>query len=92
MTKTKPTFSIYLANGHKKPGLVKSFLDTYTIAHDDLELMVDDGSIFDLYIEPVTKDFLWRNGEQLCIISFQVYENGDAIAVARLYRKEKNHG
>lgn len=83
------TFGIYLANKQKKPGLVKSFLDTITIEADQPEIVIEDGSKWKLFLEPATKDYIYRNGYALCIISFQVFNDGEAIAVARIYQPTK---
>jgi len=82
----KPSFGIYQANGKRKEGLKKAFVEVMELNSNDDVAILKDFSIWPLFIE----DASCGNGITKFIVSFQVYENGDYFAVARLYKdKEK---
>lgn len=90
----QPSFGIYQANGKKKDGLKKAFVEVV-----EIEIPVDkaietvtlkDKSVWPLYFdEPgINSRSFHANSKVTFICSFQVYENGDYFAVARLYKEK----
>lgn len=97
-------FVTYLANGQLKTDLKRCFLDRLAVTDKIEYLRLVDGTMWELYLEPEVVDFL-RQHKGLpiavnCIVSFQVFRNGEQIAVARLLKpqvenrkqKEKSNG
>jgi hypothetical protein len=84
------TFSIYLANRKKKPGLVRSFLLEMEIIFGEKKILLNDGSEWPLYKEEELQQYLENNGKANALVSFQVFEDGEFFAIARLYREKKN--
>lgn len=87
-TADRHSFGIYLSNGQKKPGLKKSFIEVMEILvcfHKTVTLI--DGSEWQLYGEPEVLDKMHEKIDFVrCIVSFQVYDDGEAFAVARLFK------
>lgn len=79
------SFSIYQANNRKKPGLKKSFIVVRDLLPGDTQVTLEDGSIWPLYYEKNTQYNPQQNWPKKWIISFQVYEDGDYFAVARVH-------
>jgi len=79
-----PTFGIYQANGHRKIGLKKAFVEILMLTGALNEIRLEDGSLWPIYYEaPINmiQDMCVKH-----IVSFQVYEDGRFFAVARLYK------
>lgn len=95
----KPTFSIYQANGQRKPGLKKAFVDIVEIEPNKQDfsmpatIILKDGSSWPVvYEDGIVQSHSYHAGRPLkFIISFQVYTDSRYVAVARLY-KDKAHG
>lgn len=91
-TSNRVSFGIYKANGTKKDGLRKNFVivDSFVpvLSHYTLE---SDGSVWPLYYEDryVQAGSYHANVPIKFIISFQLYEDGEYFAVARIW-KERN--
>lgn len=78
------TFGIYLANGQRKPGLLKAFLEEHLIDWNQSEITLSDGSVWPIIREnEVSEEHISHNFPVTCICSFQVYETGEYFAVAR---------
>ncbi len=87
----KPTFGIYQANGQKKVGLKKAFIEVIDVVLPVDKLLdtitLKDGSVWPLFFdEPgINSRSFHANSKVTFIISFQVYDAGNYFAVARLY-------
>lgn len=78
------SFNIYQANGKRKEGLKKAFVEIKELFGSEDTVKLADNSVWPIYYEsPINMAF---NSMVKHIISFQVYENGDYFAVARLYK------
>lgn len=94
ITANRYAFSIYMNNGHTKTDLKCGFvrvMDNIKIAEDKVTL--EDGTAWELYCERSLIDFAKDNEQAAflgvkCIVSFQIFYNGEQIAVARLYREK----
>jgi len=78
------SFGIYQANGKRKDGLKKAFVEVMDICTEDTKVKLKDGSIWPLYFDSIQGS----PSIDKCIVSFQVYDDGDYYAVARLYQEK----
>lgn len=88
-TRPKPTFSIFLSNKRKKPGLCKSFLEEHSLSPTQTQIVLEDGSIWPLYHE---HKVVFDNGYYKAIVSFQCFEDGSYYAVARPLKERNTNG
>lgn len=84
-TNNKPTFTIYQANGKRKTGLKKAFVEVIRLAYNKPTIKLADGSVWPVYYESQAPIL----GAKY-IVSFQVYNDGSFFAVARLYKDKSN--
>jgi len=79
------SFGIYQANGKRKDGLKKAFVEVMDIADTDDYVKLKDGSIWPLHYDTDERPI-----HAVCkfIVSFQVYDNGEFYAVARHYKEK----
>lgn len=82
--KERHTFGIYQANGKKKEGLRKAFIEIMDLSYCQEEIKLTDNSIWPVYYEGIQPITVTRY-----IVSFQVYTDGTYFAVARLYKEKK---
>jgi len=83
------TFNIYMENGQRKKGLRKAFVLTQSVHRYMVNILSLDGSAFKLYLEDDVRAHFEYHLSQIeelrCIISYQVYDDGECFAVARKY-------
>lgn len=87
-TSNEVKFSIYRADGSKPPSLKRSFIVKQRISLSDVvegSLMLDDGTVWALIIEPEAFEVMLKDQSAFCIVSYQVHTHGN-YAVARLYK------
>lgn len=83
------TFNIFLQNGQKKPGLRRSFLRKVTIPFGVHDIVLEDGSNWLIYKEPEVREYQNTHGREAeCLLSFQIFQDGEAFAIARLFKEE----
>lgn len=87
------SFDVYLANGAKKPDLKRSFLRVVDFGFCiPITYRLEDGTIWDLFLESEVLDYIRAVDTGVkCIISFQVFWDGEQIAIARLYKEPKQN-
>jgi len=93
--KNRKTFSIMKETGHKKEGLIRSFLVVQIISRFDRTITSREGTAWPIYHEPELQDAFKKQEEIKCIISFQSFQDGEFFAIARLWKekeKEKQNG
>lgn len=89
------TFSIFLSNREKKKGLVKHWLEVKPLFLGRHNIVMPDGTRWPLYIEPATQaeinklSYEERITAKECLVSFQVFNDGEFFAVARLYKEKE---
>lgn len=85
------SFGIYQANGKRKDGLKKAFVFIDTIdLNINKYILASDGSVWPIYYDIEQLKARQASKQQFkCIISFQVYNDGDYYAIARLYKDKE---
>lgn len=84
-TQSRHTFHIYGEDSKIKQGLKRSFILVDIIDFAQTEYITENGNHFPLYLEFDVIDVLRTKADVKCIISFQVYEDGEAFGVVRLW-------
>lgn len=88
--KDRHTFSIYVAHGVKKSGLIRSWCHEIEIELNTLVVHDNAMHLYNLYQEQEVKDHMNKWIVKVkCIVSFQVYNDGEQFAVARLWKPRK---
>lgn len=90
-----PSFSIYLSNKQRKPGLIKAFIETHHVDVNARTIRLADDSLWPLYRDKQFVSYLLNTTESIgwlkCLVSFQCFNDGTYFAVARPYKeKEKD--
>lgn len=82
------TFTIYRDNGKLKDGLKRSFIVTEDLEYDQQTFVTLDGSRFHIYYEQDVQEQFKYALTVKCIISFQIYTDGEVFCVARLWKEQ----
>jgi hypothetical protein len=99
MNTSKPTFSIYRADGSKVPGLKKSFLIKEILTSADIiagQKTLPDGTQWTLVLDTIFEEEVFFLGKEAdnksfyCICSYQAHEHGNFV-VARLCKERQTH-
>jgi len=88
-SKNRKTFSILMSTGHKKEGLIRSFLVVQSISRFDRQITTIDETKWPIFHEPELQDAFKKQEEIKCIISFQSFQDGEFFAIARLYKENQ---
>jgi len=88
-SKNRKTFSILKATGHKKEGLIRSFLVVQSISRFDRHITTREGTQWPVFHEPELQDAFKKQEEIKCIVSFQSFADGEFFAIARLYKENQ---
>jgi hypothetical protein len=83
------SFSIYLANRKRKPGLIRSFLLELEIELGESRIVLNDGSEWPLFKEEELEQKLAHDGYAQALVSFQVFADGEFFAIGRLYQEQE---
>lgn len=81
------TFGVFLSNGQRKQGLVKSFLRVMFVHVGEPTIRLEDDTVWTLYKE--NDMMMLAQPTEKAIVSFQVYDDGETFAVARRYDASK---
>lgn len=79
-------FEVHLNNATPKPDIKRFFLRRMSIQWDATQIVLEDGTAWELYASRGVIDALRNNEWVECMVSFQTFRNGEQIAVARLYQ------
>jgi len=92
MDVTRYGFNVFNEKRERKPGLRISFLDVRVVYARDTVLTTErHGNITEwpLYKEESLQHAFRKEQAAKCIISFQMFEDGEYFAVARLFKEGK---
>lgn len=80
------TFEVHLNNGALKPDLKRSFLRRCEVSWHSEYVTLEDNTRWEVHASKGVIDALREKESVECMVSFQVFHNGEQIAVARLYQ------
>lgn len=89
------SFEVYTEAKQRKPGLKISFLEIRVIYAGDTKLSTERAglvTIWSLYKEPLVQHVLRNQQAVKCIVSFQMFDDGEYFAVARMFRESMRKG